>query len=163
MTTPSHPPVLLAEDDQTHVLLVRRFLAKGGLVNPIHAVRDGAEALAYLRGEGEYADREPPAVLITDLNLDGTSGLDVLRAVRTDDRLRDLPVVVMSGSVADDDINAVHELGGSAYLVKPVAFEALLDVIRKLGMPWAVQRPVPGKHRRPPAEIAARPIAEAGR
>lgn len=135
MTT--HPPVLLAEDDETHVLLVRRFLAKGGLVNPIHAVRDGAEALAYLRG-----DNEPPAVLITDLNLNGTSGLEVLRAVRSDERHKDLPVVVMSGSVADQDISAVHELGGSAYLVKPVAFEALLDVIRKLGMPWAVQRPV---------------------
>lgn len=143
MTT--HPPVLLAEDDQTHVLLVRRFLAKGGLVNPIHAVRDGAEALAYLRAEGQYADREAPAVLITDLTLNGTSGLELLRAVRSDEQLRDLPVVVMSGSVADEDISAVHGLGGSAYLVKPVAFEALIDVIRKLGMPWAVQRP--GQHR----------------
>ncbi|HYU85837.1 MAG TPA: response regulator [Kribbellaceae bacterium] len=141
MTT--HPPVLLAEDDESHVHLVRRFLVKGGLVNPIHAVRDGAEAVAYINGEGRYADRSEyplPAVVITDLNLAGTGGLEVLRAVRSDERLKDLPVVVMSGSTQDEDVGAVHRLGASAYLVKPVAFEALLDVIRRLGMPWALQR-----------------------
>jgi CheY-like chemotaxis protein len=148
MTT--HPPVLLAEDDESHVHLVRRFLLKGGLVNPIHAVRDGAEAVAYLSGEGRYGDRGEyplPAVVITDLNLAGVSGLEVLRAVRDDEELKDLPVVVMSGSTEDADIGAVHQLGASAYLVKPVAFEALLDVIRRLGMPWALQRPEPGRVR----------------
>jgi CheY-like chemotaxis protein len=140
----THPPVLLAEDDESHVHLVRRFLVKGGLVNPILAVRDGAEAVAYINGEGRYADRSEyplPAVVITDLNLAGTGGLEVLRAVRGDEQLKDLPVVVMSGSTEDEDIGAVHRLGASAYLVKPVAFEALLDVIRRLGMPWALQRP----------------------
>jgi len=141
MTT--HPPVLLAEDDESHVHLVRRFLAKGGLVNPIHAVHDGAAAVAYLNGDGRYADRAEymlPAVVITDLHLSGAGGLDVLRAVRSDPELMDTPVVVMSGSIEDKDIAAVHQLGASAYLVKPVAFEALLDVIRRLGMPWALQR-----------------------
>ncbi|MDX6250141.1 MAG: hypothetical protein QOF10_3501 [Kribbellaceae bacterium] len=139
-----HPPVLLAEDDESHVHLVRRFLAKGGLVNPIHAVRDGADAVAYLNGDGRYADRTEyplPAVVITDLNLAGTGGLEVLRAVRGDEALKDTPVVVMSGSTEDKDIGNVHRLGASAYLVKPVAFEALLDVIRRLGLPWALQRP----------------------
>jgi CheY-like chemotaxis protein len=139
-----HPPVLLAEDDESHVHLVRRFLAKGGLVNPIHAVRDGADAVAYLNGDGRYADRTEyplPAVVITDLNLAGTGGLEVLRAVRGDEALKDTPVVVMSGSTEDKDIGNVHRLGASAYLVKPVAFEALLDVIRRLGLPWAQQRP----------------------
>jgi CheY-like chemotaxis protein len=146
MTT--HPPVLLAEDDASHVHLVRRFLTKGGLVNPIHAVRDGAEAVAYLNGDGRYADRDEyslPAVVITDLHLAGTGGLEVLRAVRSDPELKDTPVVVMSGSIEDKDIAAVHQLGASAYLVKPVAFEALLDVIRRLGMPWALQLPAHGR------------------
>jgi CheY-like chemotaxis protein len=148
MTT--HPPVLLAEDDESHVHLVRRFVAKGGLVNPIHAVRDGAEAVAYLNGDGRYADRTEyplPAVVITDLNLAGTGGLEVLRAVRSDEELKDTPVVVMSGSIEDKDIEAVHRLGASAYLVKPVAFEALLDVIRRLGLPWALQRRDSGETR----------------
>jgi CheY-like chemotaxis protein len=148
MTT--HPPVLLAEDDESHVHLVRRFVAKGGLVNPIHAVRDGAEAVAYLNGDGRYGDRTAyplPAVVITDLNLPGTGGLEVLRAVRSHEALKDTPVVVMSGSIEDSDIEAVHRLGASAYLVKPVAFEALLDVIRRLGMPWALQRREPGETR----------------
>ena len=148
MTT--HPPVLLAEDDESHVHLVRRFVAKGGLVNPIHAVGNGAEAVAYLNGDGRYADRIEyplPAMVITDLNLAGTGGLEVLRAVRSDEELKDIPVVVMSGSIEDSDIEAVHRLGASAYLVKPVAFEALLDVIRRLGMPWALQRRDPGETR----------------
>jgi CheY-like chemotaxis protein len=139
-----HPPLLLAEDDDNHVYLVHRFLTKGGLVNPIYAIGDGAEAVAYLRGEGQYADRVKyplPAVVITDLGMTGTSGLEVLRTVRAHPALRDTPVVVMTGSTADADIDAVHKLGASAYLVKPVAFDALLDVIRRLGLPWALQRP----------------------
>ncbi len=67
--------------------------------------------------------------------------------MRSDPELKDTPVVVMSGSIEDKDIAAVHELGASAYLVKPVAFEALLDVIRRLGMPWALQRPEPPEAR----------------
>lgn len=140
----SHPPVLLAEDDDSHVHLVQRFLAKGGLVNPIHAVRDGAEAIAYLQGNGGYADRARyplPVVVITDLNLAGAGGMEVLRAVRDAEQLVPIPVVVMSGSTEDENIAEVHRLGAQAYLVKPVAFEALLDVIRRLRMPWALQRP----------------------
>jgi CheY-like chemotaxis protein len=139
-----HPPLLLAEDDDNHVYLVRRFLTKGGLINPIYTIGDGAEAVAYLRGEGQYEDRDKyplPAVVITDLGMTGTSGLEVLRTVRAHPALRDIPVVVMTGSTADADIDAVHQLGASAYLVKPVAFDALLDVIRRLGLPWALQRP----------------------
>jgi len=145
-----HPPVLLAEDDESHVHLVRRFVAKGGLVNPIHAVRDGAEAVAYLNGDGRYADRTEyplPAVVITDLNLPGTGGLEVLRAVRSDEALKDTPVVVMSGSIEDKDIEAVHRLRGAADLGQQVAVEAPLDVIPRLGMAWALQRRDPGETR----------------
>ncbi|WP_165821195.1 response regulator [Nocardioides gansuensis] len=139
-----NPPILLAEDDPSHVLLVRRFLAKGGLVNPVHAVSDGAEALAYLFGEGEYADRRRhplPAAVITDLHLAGLGGMELLEGVRGHEDFADIPIVVMSGSTEGRDIEQVHELGAAAYLVKPIAFEALLDVLHDLGLPWALQRP----------------------
>lgn len=151
MTPPRQPPILLAEDDPTHVLLVRRFLAKGNLVNPVHAVSDGAEALAYLLGDGEYADRAThplPAAVITDLHLAGMGGLALLQEVRAREECADIPVVVMSGSTEGRDIERVHALGAAAYLVKPIAFEALLDVLHDLGLPWALQRPDPTGARR---------------
>ena len=144
MTT--HPPILLAEDDASHVLLVRRFLSKGGLVNPVHAVDNGAEAIAYLRGAAPYTDREQyprPVAVITDLQLRAGSGLDILRAIEDDDDLRGTPVVVMSGSTDSAHIDEVHRLGGVAYLVKPIAFTAMLDVVRQLGLPWALQAKLP--------------------
>lgn len=142
-----HPPILLAEDDPSHVLLVRRYLAKGRLVNQVHAVSDGADALEYLDGEGEYADRDRhplPAAVITDLHLAGLGGLALLQGVREREECADIPVVVMSGSVEGRDIERVHQLGAAAYLVKPIAFEALLDVLHDLGLPWALQRPQSG-------------------
>ena len=138
-----HPPILLVEDNSSHVLLVRRFLAKGGLANPIHAWNDGADAIAYLQGIGEYADRSRhplPALVITDLGMAGVGGMEVLRATRETPGLGRTPVVVMSGSTEESDIDKVYRLGATAYLLKPVAFEALLDVIRRLEMPWALQR-----------------------
>lgn len=137
------PPILLAEDDPSHVLLVRRFLSKGNLVNPVHAVDDGAEALAYLRGEGDYGDRERhplPVAVITDLHLRGLGGIGLLEGMRTHEGCADIPVVVMSGSTEGRDIEQVHNLGAAAYLLKPIAFEALLDVLHDLGLPWALQR-----------------------
>jgi CheY-like chemotaxis protein len=145
MTNP--PPILLGEDDASHVLLVRRYLQKGGLVNPVRAMDDGAEVIAYLRGEGQYADRAQhpiPAVVIIDLRLRSGSGLEILRAIRENKSLAHTPVVVMSGSTEDTDIDEVHRLGAAAYLVKPIAFSALLDVIHQLGLPWALQLPPGG-------------------
>lgn len=139
-----NPPILLAEDDPTHVLLVRRFLAKGGLVNPVHAVSDGTDALAYLSGEGRYTDRDRhplPVAVITDLHLRGQGGKELLEGMRDIRECAEIPVVVMSGSTEGRDIEDVHRLGAAAYLVKPIAFEALLDVLHDLGLPWALQRP----------------------
>ena len=141
--TANHPPILLAEDDSTHVLLVRRFLSKGGLVNPVHVLDDGDEAIAYLRGQGRYADRDQhplPAAVITDLYLRRGNGLDILRAIREDDDLKGIPVVVMSGSTEDKNIVEVHRLGAAAYLMKPIAFSAMVGVFHQLGLPWALQR-----------------------
>jgi CheY-like chemotaxis protein len=146
-----NPPILLAEDDASHVLLVRRFLAKGGLVNPVFPVSDGAEALAYLEGEGDYADRARhplPAVIITDLHLAGMGGMELLEGVRARPDCAEVPVVVMSGSTDGRDIEQVHRLGAAAYLVKPIAFEALLGVLHDLGLPWALQRPADTSGRR---------------
>jgi DNA-binding response OmpR family regulator len=136
-----YPPVLMVEDDESHALLVKRVFERAGLANPVRVIRNGDEAVSYLSGEGDYADREAnpvPAVLLLDVHVPGRSGLEVLWWLRGRTELKGLPVLMFSGSAESDDINRAFELGVDSYLVKPVAFDALLDAINGLGLRWAV-------------------------
>lgn len=136
-----YPPVLMVEDDESHALLVKRVFERAGLANPVRVIRNGDEAVLYLSGEGDYADREAnpvPAVLLLDVHVPGRSGLEVLSWLRGRTELNGLPVLMFSGSAESEDINRAFELGVDSYLVKPVAFDALLDAINGLGLRWAV-------------------------
>ena len=136
-----YPPVLMVEDDESHALLVKRVFERAGLANPVRVIRNGDEAVSYLSGEGDYADREAnpvPAVLLLDVHVPGRSGLEVLSWLRGRTELNGLPVLMFSGSAESEDINRAFELGVDSYLVKPVAFDALLDAINGLGLRWAV-------------------------
>lgn len=138
------PPVLVAMGERRQVHLVRRTLAAGGLTNPVLTSLTIDGACAYLRAEGPYQDRQrhpPPAVVVTDLRFADGSGLDVLHAARAESTLRRLPVVVVGDAASDAEVDAVHRLGAAAYLARPVLRQALLGVIRELGMPWALTAP----------------------
>lgn len=140
-TAMAGPPVLVAMTDRRQVHLVRRTLAAGGLTNPVRATFTSASATAYLRAEGAYGDRvrHPlPAVVVTDLRLVDGTGLDLLRATRADPALRRIPVVVVGDAASDQEVEDVHHLGAAAYLSRPVLRQALLGVIRGLGIPWAL-------------------------
>ena len=135
--------ILLVEDDRNHALLVQRVLEKAGLANPIVSLHRGDDAFDYLSGKADYADRDrypPPALVLLDLHLPGRGGLDLLAWIRKQPELADLPVVMFSGSGDAEDIIQAFELGASSYLVKPVAFDALLDTINGLGLQWAILR-----------------------
>lgn len=136
-----YPPVLMVEDDESHALLVKRVFERAGLANPVRVIRNGDDAVSYLSGEGDYADREAnpvPALLLLDVHVPGRSGLEVLSWLRGRTELNGLPVLMFSGSAESEDINRAFELGVDSYLVKPVAFDALLDAINGLGLQWAV-------------------------
>jgi len=136
-----YPPVLMVEDDESHALLVKRVFERAGLANPVRVIRNGDEAVSYLSGEGDYADREAnpvPALLLLDVHVPGRSGLEVLSWLRGRTELKGLPVLMFSGSAESEAINRAFELGVDSYLVKPVAFDALLDAINGLGLRWAV-------------------------
>lgn len=136
-----YPPVLMVEDDESHALLVKRVFERAGLANPVRVIRNGDDAVSYLSGEGDYADREAnpvPALLLLDVHVPGRSGLEVLSWLRGRTELNGLPVLMFSGSAESEDINRAFELGVDSYLVKPVAFDALLDAINGLGLRWAV-------------------------
>lgn len=133
--------ILLVEDNPADVELTLRALAKHNLANKVLVVGDGAEALDYLFATGSYAGRAPnqrPRVIFLDLKLPKVSGLDVLRRVKSDERTKRIPVVVLTSSNEERDIVMSYELGGNSYVVKPVDFERFSQAIQELGLYWLV-------------------------
>lgn len=142
-----HKPILLVEDDARDLELTLVALERSELANDVVVVRDGAQALDYLRREGEFADRSPgnPAVVLLDLKLPKLDGLDVLEAVRQTPELRSLPIVMLTSSHEEGDVVRSYDLGVNAYVVKPVEFKAFVSAIADLGVFWAVHNePPPG-------------------
>lgn len=133
--------VLLVEDDPNDVLLIRRAFDRARLLNPLQVVPDGEQTIAYLSGAGEYADRERypyPVLMLLDLKLPRKSGFEVLQWLRAQPGLKRLPVVVLTSCSNGPDINRVYELGANSYLVKPVRFEDLLQMVQTLHLFWMV-------------------------
>lgn len=137
--------ILLAEDNANDLELTITALQENGLANEIIAVRDGAEAIDYLEHRGRFANRpnEHPALVLLDLKMPKVDGLEVLRHIKTDPRLRTIPVVILTSSREEQDLIRSYELGVNAYVVKPVEFGAFMDAVRQLGAFWAVVNEVP--------------------
>lgn len=129
------PPVLYAEDDENDVFLLERAFARAQVENPLQAVSDGAAALRYLAGTGEFVDRQrypAPCLALLDLNLPRKSGLEVLQWVRTTPPLRSLPVILLTSSSQKRDIEAAYTLGANGFLVKPASAAQLLELVTAL-------------------------------
>ncbi len=140
-------PILLVEDDKRDLELTLIALERSQLANHVVVLRDGAEALEYLRREGEHAERGEgnPAVILLDLKLPKVNGLEVLEAVRADSHLKSIPIVMLTSSQEEADVLKSYELGVNAYVVKPVAFDRFVSAIADLGVFWAVlNEPPPG-------------------
>jgi CheY-like chemotaxis protein len=136
MTTPREPgtpiEVLLVEDDPGDVLMTQEAFEEHKVRNRLSVVTDGTEALAYLRREGRFADAVRPDLILLDLNLPRRDGREVLREVKNDPSLRQIPVVVLTTSQADEDILRSYELHANAYVTKPVDFERFIAVVRQI-------------------------------
>ena len=130
--------ILLIEDNPRDAELTLRALKKRNLANRVFVVEDGAEALDFIFGRGKYTRQEVahPKVVLLDLKLPGMSGLEVLRAVKADERTRTIPVVIVTSSGEDPDIKAAYELGANSYVVKPVEFDAFQEAMSHLGFYW---------------------------
>jgi CheY-like chemotaxis protein len=124
--------VLLVEDDPGDVLMTKEAFEEHKLRNRLTVVSDGAEALAYLRREGEYADAEVPDLILLDLNLPKRDGRQVLAEIKNDEQLCRIPVVVLTTSQADEDILRSYQLHANAYVAKPVDFERFIAVVRQI-------------------------------
>jgi DNA-binding response OmpR family regulator len=132
----SRAPVVVLEDDRTTAALIAQVLAATQMVNPLEHFSSAKDALAYLERAPEIG--VAPVLLVLDLSLPDASGLDVLRWVRARAELEGVPVVMLSGSGDDEDIERAYEIGIDAYLVKPAGIHGLPDVIRNLGLPYVL-------------------------
>ena len=133
--------ILLVEDNEDDIVLTQRALKRANILNEVIVVRDGIEALEYLRCEGKYADRsnmKPPVVVLLDLNMPRMGGLDCLKEIRNDSNLRVLPVVILTSSREDRDVVESYEIGANSYIQKPVDFDQFVKAIQTLGLYWLV-------------------------
>ena len=131
--------ILLVEDEPNDVFLFERAFKKLNLSGNLQIVSDGEAAIAYLTGEGKYADREKypiPSLILLDLKLPRISGLEILSWLRQQPGLKRLLVVVLSSSKETIDINRAYDLGANSYLVKPVAFGTLVNIVKTLDLYW---------------------------
>ncbi|MCI0536014.1 MAG: response regulator [Verrucomicrobiales bacterium] len=133
--------ILLVEDDENDAFLFKRALKKCNLLNPIHWVPDGAEAIAYLTGGAAYVDRTAfpfPGLIVLDLKMPRMPGLDLLAWLRDHRDLQVIPTIVMSSSKHDSDVRQAYELGANTYFVKPSNFDMLARVIQTLHEYWTL-------------------------
>lgn len=136
--------ILLVEDNPLDVELITRAFTKAKLTNPIHVVRDGAEALDFLFATDRHADRKDsllPDMILLDLNLPKKSGIEVLRQIKADQRTRDIPVVVLTASNRSRDMIECRQLGAETYIVKPVDFKNFSEVTARLSLSWILIKP----------------------
>ncbi|HEC05647.1 MAG TPA: response regulator [Thiolapillus brandeum] len=138
--------LLLVEDNPDDEALTLRALHKHNIANKIIVARDGQEALDYLFGKGDFADRDTaqlPQVILLDLKLPKVDGLEVLQQLRSNPQTRAVPVVILTSSNEEQDLIRSYELGANSYVRKPVDFEQFIEAARQLGLYWMVLNEVP--------------------
>jgi CheY-like chemotaxis protein len=137
--------ILLAEDNAHDVELTLSALAEHHLLNEIVVVNDGAEALDYLYRRGRFKTRESgePALILLDLKMPKVDGLEVLRTMKQDEKLRSIPVVMLTSSREEQDLIRSYQLGVNSYVIKPVGFQAFVSAVKELGVYWTVHNQPP--------------------
>ena len=131
--------ILVADDDPDDRLLLQEALDEARLGNPVHFVNDGVELMDYLNWRGKYMERAGgpnPGLILLDLNMPRIDGREVLKEIKTDAQFRRIPVVVLTTSKADEDIARTYDLGVNSFIVKPVTFDSLVDIMRTVTSYW---------------------------
>lgn len=138
--------ILLVEDNVNDAELALRALNKNHLDNNVHVVRDGEEALDFIFATGQYASRDisfPPKVVFLDLKLPKINGIEVLQKIKSDERTKTIPVVVVTSSQETQDIRECYRLGANSFIQKPIEFDNFVQAIADAGLYWAVVNKAP--------------------
>lgn len=139
-------PVLLVEDDIEDVEITRRAFRKGKIANSLHVVRDGEEAMEFLRHTGRYRDAAQaprPGLILLDLNLPRLDGREVLKRIKGDPGLRRIPVVVLTTSSEEADVLGCYDQGANTYITKPVEFDKFVEAVLAIGKYWLLVAEIP--------------------
>ena len=137
--------VLLIEDNPGDVRLTKEALKEGKVLNKLHVVEDGIEALAFLNREGKYSDVPRPGLILLDLNLPKKDGRDVLAEIKTNGDLKRIPVVVLTTSHSEEDILKSYDLDANCYITKPVDLDQFISVVRSINEFWLSIVRLPGE------------------
>lgn len=146
MNKPDDIDILLVEDNPNDVELTLRALRKHNLADRVFVVKDGAEALEFLFGGGAYPERKAedrPRVILLDLKLPKVDGIEVLRRIKSDDRTKSIPAVMLTSSQEERDVLETYSLGVNSYIVKPVDFNNFVHAVSELGLYWSGLNKVP--------------------
>lgn len=146
------PIILLVDDSDSDIALLRQAFSKAGMQYPLQVVRDGVDAMSYLLGRGEFADRGTypmPSILIIDVNMPRLNGLELLTWLRTQPEFSHLMVIVLTGDARIEAVNHAYHLGANSYLMKPMRHEDLVDLIQCFFRYWVVHNHLPS----PPAAV----------
>jgi len=136
--------IILVEDNISDADLVMRSLRKNNFFNSVLHLHDGQEALDHIFGSGEIKMRTPPKVILLDLKMPKVSGLEVLEKLKADERTKAIPVVILTSSNEDPDLQKCYQLGANSYVVKPVVYDDFINAITQLGIYWLLMN-VPAK------------------
>lgn len=139
--------ILLVEDNEDDILLEQEALADAKLVNLMYVVRDGEEAMAYLRRQGKYQNAQMPGLILLDINMPKKNGFEVLNEIKTDPALMHMPVVMLTTSDSESDIVKSYAKGACSFITKPMDFDKLRDVARQFALYWALIARVPSTER----------------
>lgn len=150
MTTKQPAPItiLMADDDEDDRLLTIDALKESRVLNTLYCVEDGVDLLAFLRREGQYEDPASsprPSLILLDLNMPRMDGREALQEIKSDPRLRSIPVVILTTSKEEEDMLRGYDLGCASYITKPVDFEGLVELMRTLGRYWIEFVELPGE------------------
>jgi CheY-like chemotaxis protein len=141
--------ILVADDDADDRLMIREALIESRVANELRDVTDGEELMMYLQHRGPFADQlqyPRPGLILLDLNMPRKDGREALKEIKADPQLRQIPVVVLTTSKAEEDIYRTYDLGVSSFITKPVSFDALVDIMRTLGKYWFEIVELPANH-----------------
>jgi CheY-like chemotaxis protein len=145
--------ILIVEDQENDIVLITRAFRAAGIPNPIQAVRSGEEAVAYLSGEGKFANRAEyplPRIVLLDLRMPGMDGYEVLEWIRQQEGIRGLPVIVLTSSNLISDVNRAYQLGANSFFVKDVDFKNTIALVTTLKRYWIDFALTPQNHRQKP-------------
>lgn len=140
--------ILLVEDNPQDVELTIEALSSHKLANNVVAVNDGVEAMEYLNCEGKFINRPKtnPAVILLDIKMPRMDGIEVLTAIKSDNKLKTIPIVMLTSSREEPDLKRCYDIGVNAYVVKPVNFKEFIDAVKEIGFFWALLNELPPKN-----------------